>query len=225
MFKSSKESRGTNGGIDGKLLDCGRVLSNVSVTTYLQRYLRVQLEFRQLLWPRFELFCFLIDVVVKYGSLTGKFDRLELIAPPFAELQPMIGDLVAEQCTSKGPHGAEHKVQFVPLLWAIGRSVCRYEMAVKQIAEHLHMSNIHDWGDSFESQSNCLQTKGDVFLEQNRQVGLFRFVLTIRDPTWDEWGDAQVLCVRMNGCVCVCVCKIADNILICTVYNMQLSRT
>ena len=61
--------------------------------THLQRCLRVKFKLRDELGPRLEFLGLWVYVIVKDGSLGGKFDGLELVEPPFAELCPVVHEL------------------------------------------------------------------------------------------------------------------------------------
>ena len=63
------------------------------LAAHLKRQIGIEIELGHELCPRLELLRLVVDVVVEYGALGGKLDRLELGRPPLGELDTMIGNL------------------------------------------------------------------------------------------------------------------------------------
>ena len=63
-----------------------------------------------------------------------------------------------------------------------GWHVLRYDEALQQSAERLHVRDVRDGRDLLEAVLHHLRHGGDVLVEEDRQVGLLRLVLAGLDP-------------------------------------------
>jgi len=88
--------------------------------------------------------------------------------------------LVLEQAAAERPDAGEDEVQLVPLLGAVSRRVLRRQQALQQEAQHLQVTVVADRRDLLELER---QTRRDVFVEENSEVGAFWLDLTRVNPT------------------------------------------
>jgi len=78
--------------------------------------------------------------------------------------------LVLKQAAAERPDAGEDEVQLVPLLGAVSRRVLRRQQALQQEAQHLQVTVVADRRDLLELER---QTRRDVFVEENSEVGAF----------------------------------------------------
>lgn len=67
--------------------------------------------------------CVVVNVEIEYSSSWGELDGLELIDPPFGEVNSMVSQLILEQGGSKRPDTAEDEVELIEFLRAVRRCV------------------------------------------------------------------------------------------------------
>lgn len=90
---------------------------------YLERNVRIELKLGHEFSPLLKLVCGVVDVVVEHCAGRWELDGLELIGPPFGEVNSVIGQLILEERRSERPDTAEDEVELVQLLRTIWRGV------------------------------------------------------------------------------------------------------
>jgi len=97
-----------------------------------------------------------------------------------AKLSAQCNYLVLEEAAAERPDAGEDEVQLVPLLGTVWRRVFRREQTFQQVAQHLQVTVVADRRYLLELER---QTRRNVFIEQNGQVGAFRLHLASVYPT------------------------------------------
>lgn len=93
--------------------------------------------------------------------------------------------LILEHAAAEGPDTGEDEVEFVQLLGAVRGRVRFRQQALQQVAQHLHVRDLHDGRDLLEAVAQHVQAGGDVLVEEDRQVGALRLQLSRVDPAED----------------------------------------
>ena len=84
--------------------------------------------------------------------------------------------------STKGPHCCKHKVQFVPLLGAVGRGVGRREEGLKEVAESLNHTLLRHWCDLLEAMPQAVQAWWHIAVKEDGEVGFLRLYFTLVNP-------------------------------------------
>lgn len=74
-------------------------------------------------------------------------------------------NLILKESTAERPTTSKHKVELIQVLGAVRRGILGREQALEQVAQHLHVSILHNRSDLFESMSNGLDTRRHVLVE------------------------------------------------------------
>ena len=107
--------------------------------------------------------------------------------------------LILEHAAAEGPDAGEDEVEFVQLLGAVRGRVLLRQQALQQVAQHLHVRDLHDGRDLLEAVAQHVQAGGDVLVEEDRQVGALRLQLSRVDPAEDV-PERKTICT-MNDFV------------------------
>lgn len=89
-----------------------------------------------------------------------------------ANISRFMAYLILESTASKGPDSSKHKVQLVQLFGAVWWGVLGCEEAVKQVAQHLNVTHLHNWRDLLEARLHCIEAHGHILVEEDQKVGL-----------------------------------------------------
>ena len=92
-------------------------------------------------------------------------------------------DLVLEEAAAERPDAAEHEVELVPLLGAVGRGVYGGEDTLEQVTQHLEVTDVSDRRDLLEAELHHFETRRHVLVKEDRQIGTLRLHLSGVDPT------------------------------------------
>ena len=97
--------------------------------------------------------------------------------------------LILEHGSPKSPHSCKDKVEFVVFLRAVRWSVIRGQEDLQQVAEHLEHAHFLHRSYLLEAMLECLQTRRNITLKENGEVGLFGLDFTLVNPALNVAGE------------------------------------
>lgn len=96
-----------------------------------------------------------------------------------------------ESGRSKSPYAGKDEVDLVPLFGRVRWEVCRHDQHLQQRTQHVDVSYLRNWGDSFPFESPGVEYSLDVFLEEYHQLDLFILVAAGLQPTLHESAEGR----------------------------------